>query len=227
MLDNDARSRVLVTGVGHHYGDGTWLFRDVNLDLSIGVVTALVGPSGAGKSTLLAILSGGLTPAEGDVQWVGIDGITSVSQSAHGVARRTVMDHIVLPLLVAGNSRGEAERMALPIASQFNIGHLLDSPYRQLSGGEAQRLMLARAAAHDGGLILADEPTANLDVGNARGVIEVLGSLASRGAVVVVATHDPLARDACDEVIDLAEAAGSFSPSLRRDPSDPRPARAE
>lgn len=209
MSSQNGRPRVLGEDLGHHYGDGAWLFRHVNIDLTVRGITALVGPSGTGKSTLLAILAGVLDPAEGTVRWPGVDAITSISQTAHGVPRRTVLDHIVLPYLAAGAPRAMAEERALPIAALFDIGHLLDAPFRQLSGGEAQRLMLARATAHNGGLILADEPTANLDARNARSVIDVLGGLAAGGAVVVVATHDPLARDACDEVIDLAATAQS------------------
>jgi ABC-type lipoprotein export system ATPase subunit len=221
LSSQDGQPRVLGERLGHHYGDGTWLFRNVHLDLNVGGVTALIGPSGTGKSTLLAILAGVLDPAEGAVLWPGVDAITSIAQTAHGVPRRTVLDHIVLPYLAAGIPRLEAEERARPVAALFAIEHLLHAPYRQLSGGEAQRLMLARATARSSGLILADEPTANLDVRNARSVIDVLGGLAAGGAVVVVATHDPLARDACDEVIDLA-ATGRSSTGSEASPGSPR-----
>lgn len=194
-------------GLGHRYGDGPWLFRGVGMSLTAGRVTALTGPSGTGKSTLLAILAGTVSAAEGTLRFHGITGITSIAQSAHGVPGRTVLDHLVLPLLASGIPRTQAEQRARPIAALFGLENLLGAPYRQLSGGEAQRLMLARATAQDNELILADEPTANLDARNASSVIDVLGRLAAGGAVVVVATHDPLARQACHEVVDLAEAA--------------------
>jgi len=155
----------------------------------------------------LAILAGTTAPVEGSVLRDGVTGITLIAQAAYGVPSRTVLDHITLPFLASGIPRFEAEERARPIADLFGIEHLLSAPYRQLSGGEAQRLMLARASAQESELILADEPTANLDAHNARGVIAVLGGLAESGAVVVVATHDPLARAACDDVIDLADAA--------------------
>jgi ABC-type lipoprotein export system ATPase subunit len=198
--------RVVGDHLGHRYHDGPWLFRGLDLRLEAGGVTALTGPSGTGKSTLLAILAGTTTPAEGRVSRDDVWTTTSIAQSPHGVPGRTALDHITLPYLAAGLPRAEAEERARPIAALFHIEHLLMAPYRELSGGEAQRLMLARATAQEGDLILADEPTANLDVNNARGVIDVLGGLAAGGAVVVVATHDQLARQACDEVIDLAGA---------------------
>lgn len=199
--------RVDGEGLGHRYGDGPWLFRALDLQFASGRVTALTGPSGTGKSTLLSILAGSTTPTEGMVRRHNVTRISSVAQSAHGVPGRTALDHITLPFLAAGLSRLEAEERAQPIAALFGIEHLLSAPYRQLSGGETQRLMLARATAQDSELILADEPTANLDAHNARSFIDVLGSLAAGGAVVVVATHDPLAQQACDDVVDLADAA--------------------
>lgn len=201
-----ARPSVIGDGLGHRYGEGPWLFRAVNVNLT-GGITALTGPSGTGKSTLLAILAGSNEPTEGTVRRSGILAVTSIAQSAHGVAGRTVLDHITLPYLAVGLTRAEAEERARPIAAQFGIDHLLAAPYRQLSGGEAQRLMLARASAQENELILADEPTANLDARNARSVIDVLGGLAAGGALVVIATHDPLAQQACDTVIDLASFA--------------------
>ncbi len=201
------RPRVAGTELGHRYHGGPWLFRGVDLHLAAGRVTALTGPSGTGKSTLLSILAGTTAPAEGMVTREGVTGIASIAQSPHGTPGRTVLDHITLPYLAAGIPRAQAEERARPIAALFGIEHLLAAPYRQLSGGEAQRLMLARATAQEGDLVLADEPTANLDTYNARSVIDVLGGLAAGGAVVVVATHDPLARGACTDVVDLAEAA--------------------
>lgn len=208
MVDPPAtQPQVIGRALSHRYEQGPWLFRGLDLHLLCGRVTALTGPSGTGKSTLLAILAGTLTATEGTVDRDGVRTITVIAQSAHGVPGRTALDHITLPYLATGLTRSEAEQQARLVAARFGIEHLLEAPYRHLSGGEAQRLMLARGAAQRSDLILADEPTANLDTRNAATVIAVLGALAADGAVVVVATHDPAAREACDEVIDLAETA--------------------
>ena len=202
-----AAGRLLTTrDVGHRFPGGPWLFRHLDLRFSPGTVTALTGPSGTGKSTLLAILAGSLRPAEGEVSRHGIRAVVKVTQAAHGVPQRAGLDHICLPMLAAGLSRREAEVTARAIGARFGLVEQLDQPYAQLSGGEGQRLMLARAMARRADLILADEPTASLDYANAQGVINILGSLADDGAVVVVATHDSRARDACHAVLDLSTA---------------------
>lgn len=199
--------RLTTRDLGFRYGAGPWLFRGVDLDLRPGPVTALTGPSGTGKSTLLAVLGGTLGTVEGQVEREGITTIARIAQTAHGVPHRSVRDHITLPMLATGSTRDDADERAHPIAALFGIEALLDAPYAQLSGGEAQRLMLARAVAQRADLILADEPTASLDAQNAHSVIEVIGRLGSSGAIVVVATHDPRARDACDAVVDLGQFA--------------------
>lgn len=197
--------QLTATAVGHRFGAGPWLFRDLDLALVPGEVVAITGPSGTGKSTLLSILAGDLRPAEGIVDRAYVTRQAKVAQSPHGVRQRAALDHLVLPYLAAGYRRVAAEQRALPLAERFGLTERITAPYGQLSGGEAQRLMLARAVAEDAQLILADEPTASLDAGNARTVIGVLGQLTSRGAMVVVATHDPRARDACDRVLDLGD----------------------
>lgn len=199
--------RLTTDGLGHRFPDGPWLFRHLSVEFPEGSVTALVGPSGTGKSTLLRILSGDLPPAEGAVQRDGIERIATIAQTAHGVIQRSGLDQLVLPLLARGRRREQAEAEAMPIAELFGLGARIHAPYRELSGGEAQRLMLARAMAQGADLILADEPTASLDAANAAGVIRVLANLSDAGATVVVATHDPRARDACHSVIDLADLA--------------------
>lgn len=198
---------VLTQTVGHQFGSGPWLFRHVDAQFTPEAMTAVIGPSGSGKSTLLAALGKTLTLAEGSVEWEGVERVARVAQSAYGVPARSLLDHLTLPLLVAGQTRRAAEQMAEPIADRFGLSHLLDAPYRQLSGGEAQRLMLARAVASAPQLILADEPTASLDTANAQGVVDVLKQLAGSGAIVVIATHDARVSDSCARTLDLAVAA--------------------
>ncbi|HQA30210.1 MAG TPA: ATP-binding cassette domain-containing protein [Propioniciclava tarda] len=195
--------RIALEGLGHRFDDQPWLFRSLDLTLLPDRTYALTGPSGSGKSTLLGILAGWIAPAEGSVTneapttgWV--------FQSPHGVARRSVVDHAALPLLARGLRHGEARREALTILDRFGLAARAEAPYRDLSGGEAQRLMLARAVASAPALLLVDEPTAQLDPITARAVSSALQELSSPRTIVVIATHDQHARDACSDQIDLA-----------------------
>jgi putative ABC transport system ATP-binding protein len=197
--------RAVLEGVGHAYPGGNTLFRGLTATLEPDHVYGLVGPSGSGKSTLLAVLAGWLRPAEGRVDLSGIASVKWVLQNPHGVPRRTALDHVALPFLVRGAPRRQAERRAAQVLADFGLGALAGRLYRDLSGGEAQRLGLARAIACDPDLCLVDEPTAQLDQRSAAQVSRSLGALADRGAIVVVATHDPGARASCTDVIDLMD----------------------
>ncbi|NEG77984.1 ATP-binding cassette domain-containing protein [Bifidobacterium avesanii] len=198
--------RVTLRDLGHAYAAGDFLFRHLNATLVAGRIHALIGPSGSGKSTLLAILAGWLEPTEGTVEKYGVDVMNWVPQLPLGVAKRSVLDHVALPMLVRGTPRDVANAEARRILGQFGLADVEDHRYGSLSGGEAQRLMLARAAATRCDLLLVDEPTASLDRNSARTVIAHIRGLAGRGSVVVVATHDLELRDACDDVVDLAAA---------------------
>lgn len=192
-------------GLGHSFTGKRPLFEGVNLRLVPGVATAVVGPSGSGKSTLLSIAAGWQAPSLGRVVRDGISTVSWVFQNPHGVARRTALDHVVLPLLSQGANRPLAEVRAREILALFDLAGLSDRQFRRLSGGEAQRLMLARAMATRPDLLLIDEPTAQLDLATAKTVNDVLGGISQSGAIVLVATHDPRTRDACAMVVDLTE----------------------
>lgn len=203
------RLRVDANGLGHRFPDQPFLFRHLDLELHRDEVYAVVGPSGCGKSTLLSILAGWLAPLEGEVRRVGVDRTGWVFQNPHGVARRTALDHVVLPLLVRGSSRHDARVQAATLLADFGLADTADREFAELSGGEAQRLMLARGIAAAPDLFLVDEPTAQLDTRTAAVVNASLQSLAKQGAVVVVATHDAATRDACTRTIDLAQYAAA------------------
>ncbi len=190
-------------GVGHRFGDGPWLFRGVDVRLDGGHVYALTGPSGSGKSTMLGILAGWISPAVGAVEHDHDGRVGWVSQNPHGVARRAVRDHVELPLLARGCSFGEARDRAQALLDRFLLAGRADQPFSALSGGEAQRLMLARGIAAEPALLLVDEPTAQLDRVTAATVDAVIGELAHAGTVVVVATHDAQTRAACTDHLDL------------------------
>jgi ABC-type lipoprotein export system ATPase subunit len=121
-----------------------------------------------------------------------------------GVPDRTALDHVCLPLLAKGQPRQDAERHATGVLERFKLEKVARQPFRELSGGEAQRLMLARAVCSAPDLLLVDEPTAQLDITTAATVNETLGEVAQDGTIVVIATHDPHTRAACTHVIDLA-----------------------
>ena len=196
---------VRVRGLAHAFAPSPPLFTSLDIDLVPGEVVALVGPSGSGKSTLLSILAGWVTPTAGTVERVGVDHIGWVLQNPHGVPRRTALDHVVLPLLARGAARPDAEDRALAIMERFALAAVADRQFRALSGGEAQRLMLARAVATGSDLLLVDEPTAQLDLTTAATVNAVLAGIAQDDSIVVVATHHPHTRDACTRVVDLAD----------------------
>lgn len=198
---------VRVRDLAHAFAPAPPLFSGLDLDLVPGEVVALVGPSGSGKTTLLSIVAGWVTPTGGTVERLGVTHIGWVLQNPHGVPRRTALDHVVLPLLARGLRRAEAQDRALGILDRFALATVADRQFRALSGGEAQRLMLARAVATGSDLLLVDEPTAQLDLSTAATVNAVLAGIAQDDSIVVVATHDPHTRDACTRVVDLADHA--------------------
>ena len=192
-------------GLGHAFPGTGQLFTRLDFDVHPGEVVALVGPSGSGKSTLLSIVAGWENPREGAITREGIRTTGWVFQNPHGMARRLAVDHVVLPLLARGLKRAEAQERAIHIMTRFNLAAVADRPFRALSGGEAQRLMLARAVALAPDLLLVDEPTAQLDMHTAATVNAVLREIAQAHSIVLVATHDPNTRDACSRVIDLSD----------------------
>jgi len=185
------------------HGRGPVLFHGLSFRLEAGEVVAVCGPSGCGKSSLLSVLAGTLAPTAGTVDLSGVTRTGWVFQNPWGVPGRTTLDHVVFPLLADGSRRRDVEPTARDTLDRFGLLPLADRPFAQLSGGEAQRLMLARAVAMRPDLLLVDEPTAQLDRRSAATVNERLRAAADGGAVVVVATHDPQTRDACHRVIDL------------------------
>lgn len=197
--------RVSLEGVTHGFGGQTNLFSNLTTELLPDRVYALMGPSGSGKSTLLSLLAGWLQPSSGSIRREDVHRIGWVFQNPHGVAQRTAIDHVILPLLAGGVRRKVARSHALELMGEFGLADVVARKFSELSGGEAQRLMLARGIAAKPQLFLVDEPTAQLDMHTADRVNRSLRSLSERGAIVVVATHDQNTRRACTDLIDLAD----------------------
>jgi ABC-type lipoprotein export system ATPase subunit len=194
---------VTATGLAHWFAEDRVLFHDLSFSLRRGWVYGVVGPSGSGKSTLLSLLAGWERPRQGLIERVAVDRIRWVFQNPHGVPRRTVLDHVALAFVGQGLSRSEADAGATELLGRFGLSDLAEVRFGALSGGEAQRLMLARGVASAPDLLLVDEPTAQLDRVTATEVNRTLSELSGQGIIVVIATHDPETRAMCDELIDL------------------------
>lgn len=173
--------RVAVEGLAHRFEGTDLLFENLSFVAEPGVTIAICGPSGCGKSTLLSILAGWEQPYAGTVTREDVDRVGWVFQNPYGVAERTALDHVVFPLLAKGMSRREAEPKALEAMELFDLAYAADRRFCDLSGGEAQRLMLARAVCSRPSMLLVDEPTAQLDTRTSHSVSHVLGNLAGQG----------------------------------------------
>ncbi|WP_183086371.1 ABC transporter ATP-binding protein [Mycetocola tolaasinivorans] len=195
--------RVAATELSFAHSGAAPLYSGLSFRAEGGDLVALTGPSGSGKSTLLSLLGGWLAPTAGTLEISGDERVALVSQNPHGVPGRTALDHVCLPLVAAGMRRDEAVTAAREYLSLVRLEHVAERPYRMLSGGERQRMLLARALASRPGMLLVDEPTAQLDAASAREVCEVLSNLGQRGALIFIATHDHRVVDACSRVIDL------------------------
>lgn len=178
----------------------------VSCGMRKGVLTALVGPSGAGKSTLLGALSGIVRPDSGKVR---VDGQAPsqlnsvwVPQGANALGSRTALENVLISPLSDGCSRPRAFAIATKRLSEVGLAGREESLAGQLSGGELQRLAFARALASSRSLLLADEPTANLDLESTRAVVKLMREISS-SKTVVVATHDPEVVKSADVVLDL------------------------
>lgn len=207
------------SGAGHpHEPVSEELFGGLTHDFLRGGLTALTGASGRGKSTLLYILGLLLTPKDGAVL---LDGhvVSRLADSHRSALRgrsigfvfqdaaldpgRTLLDSVREPAIYAGLPRKAATVRAEQLLDAFALGSRAGHRPGQISGGQAQRAALARALLNDPSIVLADEPTGNLDRDNATSVLHALKDVARAGRTVVIATHDPFVIDQADEVLVL------------------------
>ena len=190
------------TDLTRTYGSGAGevrALRGVSCTLRPGVQVALTGPSGSGKSTLLHLLAGLDTPTSGTIAWPGLDGspegrpglIGMVFQGPSLLPPLDVTENVTLPLLLAGFTETQARERALAALHDIGLDELAARLPEELSGGQAQRVAVARALAVQPRVILADEPTGQLDSAHAAQVVGLLLDAATMlGAALVLSTHD-------------------------------------
>jgi len=180
------------------------IFSNIDMEISKGEFTFLTGVSGAGKSTIFRLLLGLEKPDSGSITFNGAEvtamvgdeksrhrrSIGMIFQDYKLLEKRTAEDNIAIPLQINGISRNTKEIKIKDIASKLKIDNILKQQVRSLSGGEQQLVAIARAAVHSPKLILADEPTANLDQKMAGRIFDMLTLLNVEGITVIVATHD-------------------------------------
>lgn len=175
-----AREFMVVQHVGHFFGPGS--------------PTVLIGPNGSGKTTLLRLAMGLITPTSGRITW---GGRTDVPPTRRAIMfqrpvmlRRGTAGNVAFALKAAGCPRGERARRTDELLGLVGLADLGGRPARRLSGGEQQRLALARALARDPDVLFLDEPTASLDPAATKAIEDLIRAIAARGIKVVMATHD-------------------------------------
>lgn len=190
-------------GVGRVFGQGSSrvvALQDATCKIERGDRIALVGPSGSGKSTLLHLLAALDEPTSGTVRWPALgekhtlrpSKVAFVFQSESLLAPLTVIENIEVPRLLAGMDANEARRDALAMLEALDLTALADKLPEEISGGQAQRVAMARSLVTQPDLILADEPTGQLDHATAAHLLDLIDRhLQGTGAAFVVATHDP------------------------------------
>ena len=198
--------------------DKTPVLKDISYDFEKGKMYCIIGKSGAGKTTLLSLLSGLASPGEGKILYEGQDVakidkytfrskyIGVVFQSFNLITKYTALENVLLSMDVAGYKTKNKKERALALLE--NVGLDEDEANRRvlkLSGGQQQRVAIARALSYNPDIILADEPTGNLDGETQSEIMEIFRSLADAGKCVILVSHSPSVANMCDECYELVK----------------------
>jgi ABC-type lipoprotein export system ATPase subunit len=212
-------------GLRRHYGAGEGLVRAVDgidLDVAPGETVAVMGPSGCGKSTLLHLLGGLDRPSDGEVWLAGrrVDRIGEkalarmrrtavgfVFQAFHLMDELTAVENVELPALLAGRSPRAARRRATGLLERVGLADRAGFLPAALSGGQRQRVAIARALSNEAPVVLADEPTGNLDSAATLDVLRLFESLHEAGQTLVIVTHDARIAATADRLISMRDGA--------------------
>ncbi|MFF3766726.1 ABC transporter ATP-binding protein [Streptomyces sp. NPDC001922] len=221
----NASEVLCASGVDLSYGS-TPAVRGAHLSLTRGEVTAITGASGSGKSSLLYCLAGVLPATRGEIRFEGQsfgdlddDEISTLRRERFGfvfqygelLPELTIEENTALPLRLAGKRKGPALKAAAAVLDRLGIADLRSRRPSQVSGGQSQRVAVARALVHKPAVVFADEPTGSLDSGNADAVLKEFLTLArSQGTAVLLVTHDAAVADQADRRFTMAD--GSLAP---------------
>jgi len=216
----DAGPAVRFEGVGMRYGRGPEVLRDVSFDLPRGSFQFLTGPSGAGKSTLLKLIYLSERPSTGFVSLFGHESAQLSGDALPALRRRigvvfqdfrlldhlTVFDNVALPLRVAGMNRSQYAEDVAELLAWVGLGERMQAYPPTLSGGEQQRACIARAVVNKPEILVADEPTGNVDPAMARRLLRLFIELNKLGTTVLIASHDlALVRSIDAPIFELAD----------------------
>jgi putative ABC transport system ATP-binding protein len=221
---------ITTRGLAREYEGGVHALRDVDAEIADGEFVAVTGPSGCGKSTLLNLLGGLDRPTRGEIELAGrrVDGYSEtqwalvrrseigfVFQFFNLIANLSVADNVELPGLLAGLSSKEARARRTDLLQSLGIAEHADSAPGNLSGGQQQRVAIARALINRPRVLLADEPTGNLDSASARDVMALLRAAHDeRGQTIVLVTHDARVAARADRVLAMRDGADAHETRL-------------
>jgi putative ABC transport system ATP-binding protein len=233
MTDATVGSLVRTRDLNREYGSGSAVvhaLRGVDLDVRPGETLAVMGPSGCGKSTLLHVL-GGIDRATSGELWLGgrrIDHLSEralarmrrheigfVFQAFHLIDELTAQENVELPALLAGGAPRDARRQARQLLDRVGLIDHADRLPSALSGGQRQRVAMARALVNEPRLVLADEPTGNLDSAATVDVLRLLEDLRASGLTLVIVTHDERVAATADRLISMRDGAFVEETNLR------------
>ena len=202
--------------------DGRAIIDGISAEISAGPRSVILGPNGAGKSVLMRLCHGLLRPTSGAIRWQGTNGEgrrQAMVFQRPVMLRRSALANVTYALELAGFAPTECRLRALDVLEAVGLADAARRPARVLSGGEQQRLALAIALANDPPLILADEPTGNLDSSNGRHVLDLLLQVRrSRGVTLVLVTHDPNVAAVADDRLVLRDGRPVVSEIERGEP---------
>jgi putative ABC transport system ATP-binding protein len=194
--------------------------KGIDLEVVAGEFVAIVGPSGSGKSTLMNLLGCLDTPTEGTYEIGGenVAGVTRdqlaeirnrrvgfVFQNFNLLPHISAQENVELPLLFGGVSPKERRKRAAELLTRVGLGDRLDHKPTELSGGQMQRVAIARALAMDPDIVLADEPTGNLDTSSGSDIMTIFGELSKSGRTLVIITHDPALAKRASRIVEIRD----------------------